>query len=790
MTPPSSPQPETLPPLTRRVVDHAWALGAVGLVGLIATALATFGLAGPEGPWLAGASAGAASLHIAWLSSGVLAGLYALFVAGLGWPLARWLARGSSLGVWHQWGLGLGATLWLTHLLGVFGLLSGVVGLITAYALLLGGVALVTLQLTGAVRARVRIPSLPPTALLGVGGVAVLVLASASAPSWLWGSEAGGFDSLSYHLQLPIEWARSTSEGGVGRLWPVEHNVYSFLPSYAEAVYLHVHALTGGGASRTGLGGGMLGSGGLGVLACQFIHAACVLLTGALVGRVAMVVLERAGLARGGRTGAGVALAVAVATPWMVVVGSLTYNEAMVTALGAAALLASLDHGLTPWRRGVVVGLLMGAACGCKPTAMFLLGPMVGLSVLVQTWWGPARGALGGGQTSLRAVATAVAGVVVGGTLAFAPPLVRNAIASGNPVFPAATAIFGTAHWTTEQAARFRDAHGGSETPRQRLDRLVDARPEPQAEIEAERQPRGIFHEQWSALFPVGIASMLVLAPVGALSRKPERRRELLALSGVLLVGVAAALVWWVGFSHAQSRFLVPLVVPLAVGVGVVAGACWHGASAGGAWAHASRLGAVVLAMLPAWLSAQSVVLYLRQRNANPNAGMVVGVDRFSGELTRAQMATMTPDERAATLASAPPQVFVNLTVDPRETVYLLGDAAPLYYTGRVLYHTTWDRSPLGEAIEANPNNPSLWRRALRDRGVSWVLVNYAELVRYWESDWYDPRVSSERVEQFIATLGEPVKVWREGSGGVAVALYRLAPAVERAARDDHGGNR
>ena len=51
--------------------------------------------------------------------------------------------------------------------------------------------------------------------------VAVLLVAACSAPGWLWASEFGGYDALSYHLQLPKEWLH------LKKITTLDHNVYS-----------------------------------------------------------------------------------------------------------------------------------------------------------------------------------------------------------------------------------------------------------------------------------------------------------------------------------------------------------------------------------------------------------------------------------------------------------------------------------------------------------------------------------------------------------------------------------
>jgi len=68
-------------------------------------------------------------------------------------------------------------------------------------------------------------------------------------------------------------------------------------------------------------------------------------------------------------------------TPWTIVTGSLAYNDLAVVALLSAGMLAALDEGLTPARARRARGVSVGAACGCKPTALLFAAP-VGIALL------------------------------------------------------------------------------------------------------------------------------------------------------------------------------------------------------------------------------------------------------------------------------------------------------------------------------------------------------------------------------------------------------------------------
>jgi hypothetical protein len=666
---------------------------------------------------------GVAALLFALLGSGLIAVLYVAAGVGLVGPIASRLTRGSRDAWYVQIALGAGGMCWVSHLLGVAGLLSGAKGQAIAAGVILLGLVMFLVQVVRALRDRPRLPRVPGSALMGAAGLGIMLCAACSVPGVLWRSEAGGFDALSYHLPLAQEWASGA------RLEPLKHNVYSFLPGAIEAGFLHISALLGGGAGEPGKATGLLAYEGAGVLACQLLHALYALIAALLSGRVALRLIERAGVSERVCTlGAGLAFAAVLALPWTAVTGSLAYNEMAACAMFAGALLAIIDRDLTPGRRGLLAGLLMGLACAFKPTALFVCGPTCAALIAV--------------HVPRAAWVRFVMMGLIGGVITFGPPLLRNWVASGNPVFPAGASVFGTGHWTTSQSERFASGHREKAPIGDRIGMLVSPKG---YGTSVDAQPRGFLHAQWSLLPVAGVVALIVMSAV----RWPLRA------SGIALsVGLFGACVWWVGFTHAQSRFLLPMVVPMAIALacsaalGMIAlerGAeRMSGLERGRAWA-----GVVAHAIVALVMSASTLVIFMREGSGHPNVMLIGRSGVRTGESFRERLSRLSREDHDRAMDQAPPEVFCNLLVPPDETIYLLGDSTPFYFTGKVLYHTTWDSSPIGIAMERWPDDPAAWGAALRARGVQWILLNFDEVARLSASGWYDPRVTPERLRAF-----------------------------------------
>ncbi|MGH7292410.1 MAG: hypothetical protein ACREJT_14425, partial [Myxococcota bacterium] len=280
--------------------------------------------------------AGALPFVVAWLAA----------ACGFGWTLRRLLIPSGSDGLFLQAALGIAALLLLDAALGRIGFLQWR-GSLGAWVVLAIGWALLFGQIRKEGRGKpMQLVAPPWLAWLAAPAIAVLLLAACSAPGWLWASEFGGYDALSYHLQLPKEWLAR------GRIVPLDHNVYSFLPGYVEAAYYHLAVLLGDGIDA--------------VYACQLLHASFTLIAVAMLARF----VHRIAPPRVAGLAGAIAAVVFLGTPWVIVVGSLAYNEMATLLMLAAGLLLLSQPERWSIGRGVVLGLFVGAACGAKLTAL------------------------------------------------------------------------------------------------------------------------------------------------------------------------------------------------------------------------------------------------------------------------------------------------------------------------------------------------------------------------------------------------------------------------------------
>ncbi|MBI1375345.1 MAG: hypothetical protein GC159_21720 [Phycisphaera sp.] len=644
------------------------------------------------------------------LVSGALTAAWLAAAAGLGYGVRRALTRCGDLTLSDQAAVGVGVLMladWCVGWAGQlnFGVLTGVSAV--GWALLVWHAWSARAEIAAlfgsdddddddeaATDAKAGSDTAPRPALwpLATGGpiTGMLVAAACVAPGFLWASEFGGYDVLEYHLQLPKEWIAG------GAIQGYHHNAYAYLPNMVEAAYAHL------GVWR----GSMLDA----AIAAQLLHAACAIIAACAIGRIIIDVTgdRHAGLFGG---------AVYLATPWTLVTGSMAYDEQAMMAMGAAAMAIAVrivpvrfaadadtpphpdhphheHHGPACSEPGIhehtrahvgaatVAGLLIGMATLAKLGG----GVMVGAAVIVMLAGNLRRGWVGWtGRVFGFGVA---AGAVV--TLW----LVRNYNATGNPVFPMLTDLFGTGHWTDEQAARWTAAHSpGVDAPFARL------------------WTQGVAHLQFGYV----VLPAAILASVARIATTKTRRR----VAPLLLAGLALIIGIWVALTHHQSRFLIPMLLPAAalIGLGLAT------------LPHAARNAAGVV--LVAVLTLTSAYLYY---GTNPNQPVIAPL--LIGN-TAAFTDTM-PDQPPASIDTA-----IN-ALPPDAKVYSEGYARPFYIRRPITYHTVWDASPLGPTLGTGDiDGAYAW---LKRQGYTHVIIDW-NMIGLWTQPGnygYDPRVRTD----------------------------------------------
>lgn len=728
----------------RRVTAKSLACALTGLSVLIAITFLSRGeLAG------GGASRGllvlAAHLVESWPAI-----LWVL--AAWGWGYALLLFRPSPRSSqFLALSIGVAILLWLDHLLGWLGWLQGSHAFASWVILLPGPAALVhvlTHQIVSESSDIVEHDGAKSgfsrslqwgTIIACTLPIAVLAVAATSAPGWLWDSEFGGFDVLEYHLQLPREWFDA------GRIQPVNHNVYSFLPSYVEAAYYHLSLLWQpfAGGQHPAIRA---------ALSCQMLHAAVTCLT--VSGLVALIwsvlctthVKEDAVSREGWIWATLIASGLYLVLPWNVVTGSMAYNEQFVNLLFVGGLLAAWpvtgrsSSGM--WlqlSRGAIVGFVAGSACGAKMTALGTVVIPVGIALAERTRW---RGWL-----------PAFVGMGLGGVVACGPWLARNWMACGNPIFPLGTGVFGSAHWTPEQVARFAHAHSTSHGIEESTERFAEM---------------ALFNEQWAGLWFVGVAAVVCVFLATRASRDTRsvmegRTGQAIRLGGILVVQI----LFWMLVTHQQSRFLITSAVPLCAMAGLAVGRMWEFSRRPRPiipWAVTALVGAGAL-----W----TVVLFQRQRGGLPTA-MVDWLDLRSGHAPSGMQ-----NSEILAMQDLFAEAYVNARPEMSGYIYLLGDSTPYYFRTPVIYHTTYDKSPLGELVRAHDGDAGQWVKGLQSQGVKWLLVNFSELERLSIQDaWYDPAVTLEVVREFLGAHATFVKGWP--ADRPIRSLYRLDAPEDR----------
>ncbi|RPG20354.1 MAG: hypothetical protein CBB69_003055 [Phycisphaera sp. TMED9] len=658
--------------------------------------------------------------------------VWLLAAGGVGSGLVRLLnpQRGGAareIGLLRTWALGVAGLIAIDLVLGVSGALAStnVIRVLTGLLAMAG--------LWSCRRIRPTVIGIGLAASLPIG---TLLLAATSAPGWLWGTEFGGFDALSYHLQLPREWWIA------GAIIETPHNAYGYLPNGVEAAFFHVMTMIGDPADAA--------------ISCQLLVACVALLAAGATGDLAVAMLGRDERLKNRNLVGQLGFVALLATPWMIVVGSLAYDEAVVLFLGTMAFAMIIERHREPLgdsphvstasslRFGAVLGILLGGAVLAKASSGLLVvvpaSIAAALSIPRRDWFP-------------IVLATAVAGVLI-----CIPWLIRNAIWTGNPLFPFASSILGSGDWTAEQMARFATGHRGTG--------VVSGLQAIGSEFLFEDwlSPDGGDPQrlQWAWLPLTGLVALAVL-----LFRGRDRGK-----AGVILWSILVSIIAWALFSHAKARFLLPIAPLLAAPVAIIAARLLS---------ESPLIRRGIVATL-VWLAAASpAIVYALERQGFPAAG-VGSSSLFNGDFEANAFEEAGVAGRTELLRNASPAFVLNHRLPTESRILLLGKSDPFHldFEGategdpRISYQTVWTRGPFEEAIASeDPDTPLEDQVAsaideLKAMGYTHLYLQLSMLDRWTRSGW----LAAELQPPYInAILRQRPDVRRFGDQAVLIEL-------------------
>ncbi len=600
------------------------------------------------------------------------------------------------------------------------------------------------------------------------------------------------FDVKAYHLTGPKEYFLN------GRITFLEHNVYTSFPFLTEMLCL------------------------LGMVLRQDWFRGALAGQAVLMGfaPLAALALFCAGRRWFSSTVGWLAATIYLSTPWTYRLAIIAYVEGALSCyLFLTLFVVMLALELRSLRMFVVAGLLAGSAMACKypglVSAVIPMGLAVGLGVWRQCR--PLSPKADADRGEVSDAVPAVAEVVrlqasdsqqrppkshdfstvkallafgVGVAITIGPWLLKNVVETGNPVYPLAYGLFGGRDWDASSHAKWRRGHSpksfaliNGEVERKRNE--VDG--ENSEENRQNGDGEGKIKEVHRTLveYFIDVTAMadwlspllFGLAPLAWLASPRACKSQILNLKSLipyLWLYVAFLFIQWWLLTHRIDRFWVPLipVVALLAAVGVE----W---SQSKLWRWAC--GTII---------ALSVLFNLGFITTN-----LCGFNAYLADLDKARSGCESTAEGISYLNQL--HDTGKLPLDAK--ILCVGEAQVFDARPRVIYNTVFDQPilrdwlaerPVGDVSERDwPLRPiDDVRRQFESHGVTHVLVNWQELLRYRMTYGYSDFVTPSRFTWLRENglLGDPEEFSRgmrdyDGMDGNSRAeLDRWAPELKR----------
>ncbi len=397
-----------------------------------------------------------------------------------------------------------------------------------------------------------------------------------------------------------------------------------------------------------------------------------------------------------------------VTTPWTLRISLIAYAEGALTFyLIASTMTAFLIRDLP--RHVFGMSFVCGALAGCSMATKYtgLISVIVPTAVLMAVQFrrrasdpateiDPARNAVSIWRSLLRPAAAFSLGVA----LMIVPWLLKNLVETGNPVYPLAYSIFGGSEWSPEMDARWKPAHAASEHDLVRIpEHILGA----------------AVYNKWTSglLFALAVPAVVLW----------RRSNTIPALMSLLIWGFGT---WW-GLTHRIDRFWIPMIPLLSL-------------AAGSSWLiSGSKSWKIFLLIVIA-----SVTLFNVRFCGTALVGLHVGLM----DLEVARQTTIRADIR-----------LLNDTLPSDAKILMVGEAQVFDATFPVAYDTVFDSCLFEEWTTLPEDNqrpakerrmlpPAAIRNRLRDEGITHILINWSDVLRYRMTYGYTEYVAPSRFKQ------------------------------------------
>ena len=466
------------------------------------------------------------------------------------------------------------------------------------------------------------------------------------------------YDEMEYHLAGPAKYVRD------GRISFISDNAYASFPSNVEMLFLDAMVIRGGVVEGFALG--------------RLINVSLGLLAACAAGACAGALFDRRAALP----------AAAILTTWPRVssIAIVGYVELGLMLYVALAILAAWEYRQSGRRvsRLILLGVVCGLAAGCKyPAVLFVCVPAAAWVIVAA-----------GRRVLVHVLLFGVVALAV-----FSPWLIKNAVCTGNPVYPLLGSVFDSPTWSAQKDARWLQAHEPYESMKPASRAL--------RETALHRHPPTIQTDQGPKPGPYAMSLLLAVFIPLVFFRRGWRAKGIVMLA--LTVFAVAA---WLGLTHRIPRFLLPWLVPLVL------------LNAAGAVAFAERkmlntalaIALVALAGAEAWAT-------VRVR------APVIELALFAGQIdTDTAVDTLT---KGSTYDHDTMRFINGLPQGSRTLFY--GEARTLYCTGDVIAPTVFDENPLDLIIREAKSADDV-RERLRALGVTHIYVNLPEVHRLQSS--------------------------------------------------------